>query len=236
MHNSSALTGTLPVCRLLDSLLRFATSSSSDRTYPNQRTPPEHQPCRSSSPRPRSPSTRTTRPCTSLSTTASTILPVCVFLLLFFSFLKNVLLLSFHLSRGLYITHADIPRLPRRAPRRRKDPQAHGRQGRHQAVLEVPQQERAREVWAQAQGRHPQGGGQAVKRGGGDWLVWLVGWCCWHVHSRQKHGVDTTVARQRWFISFTFFLSFFLACLLSEFDILGKHSLATYLPPHDLPC
>jgi len=53
-------------------------------------------------------------------------------------------------------------RLRRRPPGRRKDPQARGRQGRHQAVLEVPRQERAREVRPQAQGRHAQGGGQAL--------------------------------------------------------------------------
>ncbi|KAL2115642.1 hypothetical protein VTJ04DRAFT_9897 [Mycothermus thermophilus] len=54
-------------------------------------------------------------------------------------------------------------RVPRRAPRRRQDPEALRRQGRHQVVLEVPQQARPRKVRRTAQGWDAQGGGQALK-------------------------------------------------------------------------
>lgn len=56
-------------------------------------------------------------------------------------------------------------RLPRRTPRRRQDPQARRRQGRHQAVLEVPRQVGAGKVRCQPQGRNGGRDGEALKWG-----------------------------------------------------------------------
>lgn len=57
-----------------------------------------------------------------------------------------------------------LRRLPRRAPRRRQDPEARRRQGRHQAVLEVPRQVGAGKVRRQPPGRDVGRDGEALKQ------------------------------------------------------------------------
>lgn len=52
---------------------------SSNPSLKNQPHIPSPPPCLSNTPRPRSPNTKTRSPCSSLSTTVSTILPVCCF-------------------------------------------------------------------------------------------------------------------------------------------------------------
>lgn len=55
-----------------------------------------------------------------------------------------------------------LSRLCRRAPRRSQDPQARRRQGRLQAILEIPQRRRAQEVRSQTPGRHREGRRQVI--------------------------------------------------------------------------
>lgn len=65
-------------------------------------------------------------------------------------------------------------RVPRRAPRRRQDPQALRRQECHQGLLEVPQRERSQEVRRQAQDWRRRRERQAVSQRGRRVCVWCV--------------------------------------------------------------
>ena len=101
------------------------------------------------------------RACISLSTMECMTLPVSCFVS---GHHTPTLNFHFHFHQGKLTLQ---PSIRRRTPRRSQNPQARCGQRRHQAVLEIPQRERAEEVRRQAEDWHREGDGEAMMDGWG---------------------------------------------------------------------